>query len=173
MTCRRYSRMVHSSTKRNTRLILPFSFPRSSLCRTACPSLRSLASYPFAYLFHAVLTSPAATLTHTFLYYHKTIWNQARRSMKEQPDIHARLMSKYSQVPEWWYAVIFGGSPSSPPRIKTSLTHVHVLAKSPCSPSVSLSLKSGTQTCQCGLSRLRWCVSHRHSNISFSRRLLS
>lgn len=23
------------------------------------------------------------------------------------PDIHARLMSKYREVPDWWYAVIF------------------------------------------------------------------
>lgn len=28
--------------------------------------------------------------------------------MHEQPDVHARLMSRYPQVPEWWYAVIFG-----------------------------------------------------------------
>jgi len=28
--------------------------------------------------------------------------------MREQPDIHARLMSQYKQVPEWWYAIIFG-----------------------------------------------------------------
>ena len=28
--------------------------------------------------------------------------------MHEQPDIHARLMAKYPQVPEWWYATIFG-----------------------------------------------------------------
>lgn len=27
--------------------------------------------------------------------------------MHEQPDIHARLMSVYPQVPEWWYAGIF------------------------------------------------------------------
>jgi hypothetical protein len=27
--------------------------------------------------------------------------------MSEQPDIHAHLMSKYPQVPEWWYALIF------------------------------------------------------------------
>ena len=48
-----------------------------------------------------------ATLTHTFLYYRKQIWTQARRSISEQPDIHARLMAKYPQVPEWWYAIIF------------------------------------------------------------------
>jgi hypothetical protein len=27
--------------------------------------------------------------------------------MHEQPDIHARLMSRYPQVPEWWYAILF------------------------------------------------------------------
>ena len=32
---------------------------------------------------------------------------QARRSLAEQPDIHARLMSQYPQVPEWWYLCIF------------------------------------------------------------------
>lgn len=32
---------------------------------------------------------------------------QARRSLAEQPDIHARLMSKYPQVPDWWYLCIF------------------------------------------------------------------
>jgi len=48
-----------------------------------------------------------ATLSHAFLYYRKQIWTQARRSMNEQPDIHARLMSQYRQVPDWWYAIIF------------------------------------------------------------------
>jgi len=49
-----------------------------------------------------------ATLTHSFLYFRKLIWAQSRRSMREQLDIHARLMSKYKQVPEWWYGIIFG-----------------------------------------------------------------
>ena len=44
------------------------------------------------------------------MYYRKQIWVQARRSMHEQSDIHARLMSKYPQVPDWWYAIIFGNS---------------------------------------------------------------
>lgn len=44
---------------------------------------------------------------HAFLYYRKQIWVQSRRALSEQPDIHARLMSKYKQVPEWWYAVVF------------------------------------------------------------------
>ncbi len=42
------------------------------------------------------------------MYYRKQIWVQARRSMHEQSDIHARLMAKYPQCPDWWYAVLFG-----------------------------------------------------------------
>jgi OPT family oligopeptide transporter len=44
---------------------------------------------------------------HVFLYYRKQIVTQARRSLAEQPDIHARLMSHYRQVPDWWYLCIF------------------------------------------------------------------
>jgi hypothetical protein len=51
--------------------------------------------------------SITATLVHAFLYFRKQIWVQARRSLHEQPDIHARLMAKYPQVPEWWYLCIF------------------------------------------------------------------
>ncbi|KAN0137489.1 oligopeptide transporter, partial [Lactarius tabidus] len=47
-----------------------------------------------------------ATLTHTFIYYRKQIMNQARRSLAEQPDIHARLMSVYKEVPNWWYLTL-------------------------------------------------------------------
>ncbi|KAF5376874.1 hypothetical protein D9615_007249 [Tricholomella constricta] len=47
------------------------------------------------------------TLVHAFLYFRKQIWVQARRALSEQPDIHARLMSRYPQVPEWWYLIIF------------------------------------------------------------------
>jgi OPT family small oligopeptide transporter len=32
---------------------------------------------------------------------------QSRRSLSEQPDVHARLMSRYPQVPDWWYVVMF------------------------------------------------------------------
>lgn len=38
-----------------------------------------------------------ATLMHTFLYFRKQIWTQARHSIHEQPDIHSRLMSRYRQ----------------------------------------------------------------------------
>ncbi|KAF8552645.1 small oligopeptide transporter, partial [Imleria badia] len=64
-------------------------------------------STTFAMSYGLSFASITATLIHSFLYFRKQIWAQRRRSMREQLDIHARLMSKYEQVPEWWYAIIF------------------------------------------------------------------
>jgi hypothetical protein len=64
-------------------------------------------SVSFAVAYGLSFASIAATFTHTFLYYRKQIWIQARRSLSEQPDIHARLMSVYKEVPDWWYLIIF------------------------------------------------------------------
>ncbi|KAF8528192.1 OPT oligopeptide transporter [Hysterangium stoloniferum] len=64
-------------------------------------------SSTFALSYGLSFASITATLVHAFLYFRKQIWVQARRSLSEQPDIHARLMSRYRQVPEWWYAIIF------------------------------------------------------------------
>lgn len=64
-------------------------------------------STTFAISYGLSFASITATLTHTFLYFRKQIMVQARRSIHEQPDIHARLMAVYPQVPEWWYIIIF------------------------------------------------------------------
>ncbi|KIK91864.1 hypothetical protein PAXRUDRAFT_13554 [Paxillus rubicundulus Ve08.2h10] len=64
-------------------------------------------STTFAMSYALSFASITATLMHAFLFFRKQIWVQSRRSMHEQADIHARLMSKYKQVPEWWYAIIF------------------------------------------------------------------
>ncbi|KAI0035859.1 OPT oligopeptide transporter [Vararia minispora EC-137] len=61
----------------------------------------------FAMSYGLSFASITATITHALLYYRKQLWTQARRSLSEQPDIHARLMAVYPQVPEWWYASIF------------------------------------------------------------------
>ena len=62
----------------------------------------------FALPYGLSFASITATLMHSFLYFRKQIWAQSKRSIHEQPDIHARLMSKYEQAPEWWYGIIFG-----------------------------------------------------------------
>ncbi|KAG8844061.1 hypothetical protein FRB96_003294 [Tulasnella sp. 330] len=64
-------------------------------------------STTFAIAYGISFASITSTLAHTWLYFRKQIWTQARRSLSEQPDIHARLMSKYKEVPEWWYGIIF------------------------------------------------------------------
>ncbi|KII90413.1 hypothetical protein PLICRDRAFT_173833 [Plicaturopsis crispa FD-325 SS-3] len=80
----------------------------SSLNITAYEAYSPLfLSTTFAVSYGLSFASMTATITHAFLYFRKQIYSQARRSLNEQPDIHARLMSKYQQVPEWWYATIF------------------------------------------------------------------
>ncbi|KAG6829206.1 hypothetical protein H0H92_005335 [Tricholoma furcatifolium] len=64
-------------------------------------------STTFAISYGLSFASITATLTHAFLFYRKQIWTQSRRAINEQPDIHARLMSRYPQVPQWWYIAIF------------------------------------------------------------------
>ena len=62
----------------------------------------------FAIAYGLSFASVTATLSHAFLYFRKQIWVQTRRSFKDdQPDIHARLMSRYKEVPDWWYGMIF------------------------------------------------------------------
>ena len=78
-------------------------------------------STTFALSYGLSFASITSTLMHTFLYFRKQIWVQSRRSMSEQPDIHARLMSRYPQVPEWWYATIFGESSWIPAQAGNSL----------------------------------------------------
>lgn len=67
-------------------------------------------STTFAIAYGLSFASITATISHTFIYFRKQLMIQAKRSMNEQPDIHARLMSRYPQVPEWWYGVVFGMS---------------------------------------------------------------
>ena len=64
------------------------------------------ASFTITYgLAFATIT---ATFTHTFLYYGKYIWTHARCPLSGERDIHARLMSVYNEVPDWWYLTVFG-----------------------------------------------------------------
>ncbi|KAG6329926.1 hypothetical protein ID866_9163, partial [Astraeus odoratus] len=65
-------------------------------------------STTFALAYGLSFASITSTLVHAILFFRKQIFDQSRRSINEQPDIHARLMSKYKQVPDWWYVVIFG-----------------------------------------------------------------
>ncbi|RPD65159.1 small oligopeptide transporter [Lentinus tigrinus ALCF2SS1-7] len=63
-------------------------------------------SSTFAISYGLGFASITATIVHAILYFRKPISVHLHRSLGEQPDIHARLMSQYPQVPEWWYAGI-------------------------------------------------------------------
>lgn len=102
-------------------------------------------STTFAISYGLSFASITATLTHAFLYFRKQIWTQARRAMHEQPDIHARLMAHYPQVPEWWYAIIFGML-----NLDTgSYLPLMICCQSSCSYLVSFPSKSGKPNSLC------------------------
>ncbi|KAI0327741.1 OPT oligopeptide transporter [Cubamyces sp. BRFM 1775] len=63
-------------------------------------------SATFAISYGLAFASITATIVHAVLYFRKPIAVHLHRSLGEQPDIHAQLMAKYPQVPEWWYACI-------------------------------------------------------------------
>ncbi|KAI0374504.1 OPT oligopeptide transporter [Pilatotrama ljubarskyi] len=48
-----------------------------------------------------------AVVVHTFLWYRHDIVRQFRRSLRDEKDIHARLMMAYPEVPGWWYGALF------------------------------------------------------------------
>ncbi|XP_023542451.1 oligopeptide transporter 3-like [Cucurbita pepo subsp. pepo] len=52
-----------------------------------------------------------ATLTHVALFNGREIWKQSRAAIKSAKlDIHAKLMQRYKQVPEWWFLILLFGS---------------------------------------------------------------
>jgi OPT family oligopeptide transporter len=61
----------------------------------------------FAIAYGASFAAITALLMHAFLYHGKLIWTHSHPSYSEQLDIHARLMSVYKEVPNWWYLSIF------------------------------------------------------------------
>lgn len=48
-----------------------------------------------------------AVVTHTYLWYGRDIMRQLRTSIRDEKDIHSRLMSRYRDIPHWWFAIVF------------------------------------------------------------------
>ena len=63
---------------------------------------------PITYIvtYGTIFATFPAILVHTFLWYRKDIARQFRRSLKDETDIHSRLMSKYPEVPHWWFLTL-------------------------------------------------------------------
>ncbi|KAH8096862.1 small oligopeptide transporter [Cristinia sonorae] len=64
-------------------------------------------STTFAISYGLSFAAISSTIVHTILYFRKPISIHLSRSLGEQPDIHAQLMTRYNQVPDWWYGCIF------------------------------------------------------------------
>ncbi|KAK2978667.1 hypothetical protein RJ640_019124 [Escallonia rubra] len=64
----------------------------------------------FAMTYGVGFAALSATVVHVLLFHGSEIWEQSKSSFKEKKmDIHTRLMSKYKQVPEWWFwCILFG-----------------------------------------------------------------
>ncbi|KAJ7462034.1 OPT oligopeptide transporter [Mycena latifolia] len=47
-----------------------------------------------------------AIFTHTFLWFGRDIVRRFRSSLKDERDVHSRLMQAYPEVPVWWYIIV-------------------------------------------------------------------
>ncbi|KAJ3513061.1 hypothetical protein NLJ89_g3166 [Agrocybe chaxingu] len=47
-----------------------------------------------------------AVFVHTFLWFRKDIVRRFRNTLKDERDIHSRLMQYYPEVPMWWYGIV-------------------------------------------------------------------
>ncbi len=106
-------------------------------------------SVTFAMSYGLSFASVTAALTYTIIYHGKKILNQARSLLSEQPDIHARLMSAYKGVPDWWYLSLFCASMGIR---DLGCTRTNAFLKCPCSCSVPSPSRSGILISLSGLS---------------------
>lgn len=51
-----------------------------------------------------------AAIVHIILYHGKEVWYRFRAARDQEPDIHLKLMRKYVEAPDWWYAGLFAVS---------------------------------------------------------------
>lgn len=58
----------------------------------------------YAFTYGTIFATYPAVVVHTYLWYRKDIVRQFRRSLKDETDIHAHLMTKYAEAPHWWFA---------------------------------------------------------------------
>ncbi|KAJ7632953.1 OPT oligopeptide transporter [Roridomyces roridus] len=70
------------------------------------PFLSSFTYITAAYSISYALNFAAITsiMVYTYLYHGSDIWAKFRKSGQGEEDIHKRLMNKYKDVPDWWYA---------------------------------------------------------------------
>jgi OPT family small oligopeptide transporter len=63
-------------------------------------------SSTLAVAYGLTFASFAAVLVHTFIWYRRDLVRRFRRSLKDEADIHSRLMQAYPEVPQLWYGIL-------------------------------------------------------------------
>jgi OPT family small oligopeptide transporter len=64
-------------------------------------------SYFFAVGYGVGFATLSALLVHTALYHGGEIMSRFREARSQDDDIHAKLMDRYPEVPDWWYGGFF------------------------------------------------------------------
>ncbi|KAK0208614.1 glutathione transporter [Desarmillaria ectypa] len=47
-----------------------------------------------------------AVIVHTFLWFRRDLVRRFRTSLRDERDVHSRLMQAYCEVPSWWYGLV-------------------------------------------------------------------
>lgn len=98
----------HFGATYNTSRILNSDFTFNQTAYEEYSPLMLGASFSLTYgMSFAALMS---TVTHVVLFYGKDIWARTRSATSEEADVHLKMMRKYREAPEWWFASVFAVS---------------------------------------------------------------
>ena len=64
-------------------------------------------STTFSLAYGLSFASMTALITHTAVFHGQEIWTRVKLSRFEEPDIHTKMMRKYKEAPQWWFAITF------------------------------------------------------------------
>jgi OPT oligopeptide transporter protein len=64
-------------------------------------------STTFGFCYALSFGTLTAVLMHTALFHRREIVDRFRTTSTADDDVHMRLYRKYSEVPDWWYYVLF------------------------------------------------------------------
>lgn len=64
-------------------------------------------STTFALTYGLSFAAIAAVIVQTALFHGGDLWKRLRNIRTDEEDVHLRMMQKYTDVPQWWYATMF------------------------------------------------------------------
>lgn len=92
------------STYNTSRILTPdFTFNQTAYEEYSPLMLGASFSLTYGMSFAALMS----TVTHVVLFYGQDIWARTRRATTEEADVHLKMMRKYREAPEWWFASVF------------------------------------------------------------------